>query len=166
MDKVVVGKIRTSHGVKGDLKVTSFSEEYDHFHDFEWVILSNGKRELKFEVEDVKGSGTGTLLKLKGIDNPEDGKLYAGYEIIVDRKFASKCLEDEYYQTDLVDCKLMHNKILMGSVISVLNGGPKDLLEVKLLDERVVLVPFGEEFIGDVNISKKEIELKVDWILE
>ncbi len=167
MSQVIVGKIRTSHGVKGYLKVFSTSGEYDHYADFETVVLQKGRRSKTFEVEDVTGSGAGTLIKLKGIDNPEEGKLYAGYDILVDEEFKAECGEGEYYQTDLIGCDLIFDGKKAATVINMVYGGPDDLLEVKRTDnEAVVLVPFRNEFLGDVDIAKKTIELRVDWILD
>lgn len=167
MGQVVVGKIRTSHGVKGYLKVLSTSGEYDHYQDFKSVTLRKGKRSKSFEVENVIGKGPATLIKLKGIDSPEEGKLYAGYEILVDEELKAPCQNGEYYHTDLIDCNLIFNNEKLATVVSVMYGGPNDLLEVsKESDESVVLVPFRDEFIGNVDIASKTIELKVDWILE
>ena len=167
MSQIIVGKVRTSHGVKGDLKVFSTSGDYDHYSDFESVTLKKGNRSKSFTVEAVKGSGPATLLKLQGIDTPEEGKLYAGYDILVDEELKSPCDEGEYYQSDLIGCDLVFNDKKLATVIDMVYGGPNDLLEVKREDnEVVVLVPFRNEFIGDVNISNKQIELKVDWILD
>ena len=167
MGQIIVGKIRTSHGVKGDLKVFSSSSEYDHFSDFETIVLKKGNRSKSFEVETVKGSGPSTLIKLKGIDTPEEGKLYAGYDIIVDEKLKAPCNDGEYYQSDLIGCDLIFEKKTLATVINMVYGGPNDLLEATRADnEVVVLVPFRDEFIGDVNIKKKTIQLRVDWILD
>lgn len=167
MSLIVVGKIRTSHGVKGDLKVLSTSGDYDHYANFKTVVLRKDKRSKSFEVEAVKGSGASTLIKLKGIDNPEEGKLYAGYEILVDEELKAPCYEGEYYESDLIGCDLIFNGETLATVIGMFYGGPNDLLESKRTDnDAVVLVPFRNEFVGDVNIADKTIELRVDWILD
>lgn len=167
MGQIIVGKIRTSHGVKGDLKVFSTSGEYDHYSNFNTVVLKKGNRSKSFDVEAVKGSGESTLLKLKGIDTPEEGKLYAGYDILVDENLKAPCNEGEYYQSDLIGCDLVFEKNILATVIDMVYGGPNDLLEVKRADnDVVVLVPFRDEFLGEVNITKKTIELRVDWILD
>lgn len=167
MNQVVVGKVRTSHGVKGDLKVLSTSDEYDHFQDFETVVLRKGKRSKEFIVEAVKGNGPATLLKLRGIDTPEEGKLYAGYEILVDKSLAARCNDGEYYQSDLVGCEMIFQNKNVATVLAILNGGAYDLLEVKREDnDNVVLIPFRDEFVGDIDIESKRIQLEVDWILD
>ncbi|QEN03831.1 16S rRNA processing protein RimM [Thiospirochaeta perfilievii] len=167
MSQIIVGKIRTSHGVKGDLKVFSSSGDYDHYSNFETVVLKKGNRSKSFEVEAVKGSGASTLLKLKGIDSPEEGKLYAGYDILVDEGLKAPCYEGEYYQSDLIGCDLVYQGETLATVLDMVYGGPNDLLEVKKSDnDVVVLVPFRNEFVGDVDIINKKIELRVDWILD
>lgn len=167
MSQIIVGKVRTSHGVKGDLKVFSSSGDYDHYSNFKSVTLKKGNRSKSFTVQAVKGSGPGTLLKLEGIETPEEGKLYAGYDILVDEKLKSPCSDGEYYQSDLIGCDLMFDSKKLATVIGMVYGGPNDLLEVQRVDnDVVVLVPFRDEFIGKVKISNKQIELRVDWILD
>ena len=167
MSQVIVGKVRTSHGVKGDLKVFSTSGDYDHYSSFKSVTLKKRNRSKTFTVEAVKGSGAATLLKLEGIDTPEEGKLYAGYDILVDEQLKSPCEDGEYYQSDLIGCDLIFNNKKLATVIDMVYGGPNDLLEAKRYDnEVVVLVPFRNEFVGNVNIKNKQIELEVDWILD
>lgn len=167
MSQIIVGKVRTSHGVKGDLKVFSTSGDYDHYSNFKSVTLKKGNRSKDFIVQAIKGSGPSTLLKLEGIETPEEGKLYAGYDILVEDEHKSPCQDGEYYQSDLIGCDLIFENNSLATVIQMVYGGPNDLLEVKRADnEVVVLVPFRNEFIGDVDIKNKTIQLRVDWILD
>ncbi|MCK5197610.1 MAG: 16S rRNA processing protein RimM, partial [Spirochaetales bacterium] len=58
MDEIAIGKIRTSHGVKGFLKVLSFSGETEHFLELkEFVLKKNGKTKV-LTVESIRASGS------------------------------------------------------------------------------------------------------------
>ena len=166
MDRFVIGIIRTSHGVEGFLKVKTLSGETDHFYRLKNVFLKKEGKEKTFDVEKVKPFGGDVLLKVKGIDNPEEAKLFSNWEILVDRKDAAPLAEGEYYNSDLCACSLIRNSEVLGKVVSVIEGGAGDLLEIETTNGKVILIPFINEWIGTVDLQKKEIELKEGWDLE
>lgn len=187
---LIVGFIRAPHGVKGNFKVESTSGEYEHFEKLEEVALRKGDSgELKkFKVESVEAGSQTLFLKLKGIDSPEDARKYGGFQILVPRENACPCGKDEWYVVDLIGCDLMYAlaedaaPVKTGTITDVLEGGTGDLLEVLLAEScnllekdviydgdgkvRKVLVPLSEQFIGKVDVKKKEIQLMHLWILE
>ncbi len=165
MDEIAIGKIRTSHGVKGFLKVLSFSGQTDHFLKLkEFVLKKEGKRKI-FDVESIKASGSTVFVKLKGIESPEVGKTYSGWEIWTDRKSAAQLEADEYYLTDLNGCDIINSGTVLGTIIGISENRINDLLEVKT-DKGTFIVPFKDEYIGEVNIETRQVELKADWLLQ
>jgi 16S rRNA processing protein RimM len=164
--KIAIGDVRTSFGVRGELKVRSYSGETGHFLKLETVVLQRGTVEETFEVERVRKASAVLIMKLKGIESPEEGKKYRQAVIWVDRKFASERSKDEFYHADLVGCTVFFENRPIGEVSAIFDGGSGDLMEVVLDEKTRRLVPFHREFIGEVDIEGKKIELLVDWILE
>ncbi|MDC7220747.1 MAG: ribosome maturation factor RimM [Spirochaetales bacterium] len=171
---LAIGSIRTSHGVKGLLKVRSFSGETDHFFDLKEVTLRDKRgRTRNFAVERMALNGKDLLMKLRGVDTPELGKTFSGWEIWVPRELAASCDEGEYYFADLVGCRLYHEDKTLGTVLALTDGGGGTLMEV----ERPApaeegekpgrfYVPFRKEFIGKVDVTEKTVELLVLWAAE
>ena len=156
---LAVGRVQTSHGLKGYLKVKSLSGEIEHLLRLKSVQVGVAGRLSRFEVQDVRrGPGT-VLLKLAGIDDRDTGSEYRGQFIWVDRRFASALREEEYYVSDLEGCSLYQGTSLVGSVISVPEGGGGDYLEVESLEGDRLIVPFRKHFIGRVDIAGRRIEL-------
>lgn len=164
-DEIAIGRIRKTHGVKGYLKILSFSGEYDHFFDLETLTLRKDGKSRTFQIEKIAPLGDEILLKLQGIDNPETGKLLSGWDIWVPRDLAANLETDEYYHADLIGCSLLCGGNEVGKVKAVLEAGADDLLEVKT-EEGVKLIPFNPVFIGSVDTAKKQIELLEGWILD
>ncbi len=164
MENIAIGRIRTSHGVKGYLKVQSFSGSTSHFFTLRDIVLKNRTREKIFHIEDVKQSGSSVLFKLEGINTPEAGKMYSGWEIWVDEKFAAPLEPGEFYIKDMIGCNVVFNRKRIGTVCGVMDTTASDLLEVKTVNGSVI-VPFIDEFIGTVDISARTIELKDDRLL-
>lgn len=173
----VIGIIVSSHGLKGMMKVKSLSGETEHFHNLKSVTLASAGRSLLMNVEEVKNFGSDmntakafVLMKFEGISSPEEGRRYAGWEILVDRSDGAPLHGGEYYIDDLQGCALIMNGEVKGTVDAVYSSAPADLLEVRCGESgggaRRVLVPFIEKFIGRVDVEKRTIELKQEWILE
>lgn len=183
--RFVVGIIRSSHGLTGKFKVESTSGECAHFAQFTEVTLRSGTCEKQFKVESVEGTVTHLLMKCKGIDSPEEVAKYRNWEILVPRDMACPLEEGEFYIADLEQCTLIYSDkngraaetapIVIGTITSVLEGGAGYLLEISLSESyaeqcgikpTTKLVPFKEQFIGEVNIAQKTVQLMHLWILE
>ncbi len=165
MDDIAIGKIRTSHGVNGVVKILSFSGQTDHFLKIkEFVLKKDGKVKV-LAVESIKASGSTVFAKLKGIDNPEIGKTYAGWEIWVPEKFAAALKPGEYYLKDLNGCKLVNSGNVLGKIIGISENSINELLEVKT-ETGVFIIPFKNEYIGEVNLNLNTVELTALWLLE
>ena len=164
-DRVVIGVVRKTHGVRGHFKVTSLSGEYKHFLDLETLGLRINSIEKDYQVEEVKPFGREILMKLKGIDSPEDARKLATGEIIVPKRKAAPLGKGEFYQSDLIGCRLFHEEKDAGQVLSVFDGAQSDLLEVRN-NRGTFLVPFMKEYIGAVDLKGKSIELLAPWLME
>ncbi len=166
MEKIATGLIRTTHGIRGYLKVKLFSGDAENFLSHTQLLLKKNSQEKMYTVEESMFHGDSVLLKLNGIDNPEAGKLLNGWEIWIPRDEASPLDDDEYYQADLHGCSVLFEGSVIGKVISLVEGAQSDLLEIeKTVDEARCYVPFMDEFINEVDLENKTIELRNDWIL-
>lgn len=165
MERLVVGIVRTSHGVKGYVKVMSLSGEQRHFLNMKEVHLIKDNIEKDYRIEEVKLASRDVLMKFVGIDTPEEGKRLAGAEIWVDREFAAPLDTGEYYVSDIVGCSLIFKGEKVGSVVSVIENGISDLLEVRS-DSGTRIVPLTEQFVGAIDVDRRIIELKDDWVLQ
>lgn len=173
MDLVVTGCVSGTFGVEGFLKVVSLSGEYDHFFDLKKVHIVFSKHKLVhakykdgwFDVEAVRLIPSCALLKLKGVNVVEEAKSFVGAEVQVLREEACSLSENEVYACDLCLCALVFDGCSVGKIVNVVDAAGI-LLEVVKTDGKVCYVPFNNEFIGTVDIEKKSVELKKNWILE
>ncbi len=156
---LAVGRVRTSHGLKGHLKIKSLSGEVEHLLGLKSVHLGFPDKLTLFQVQEVR-RGVGTvLLKLEGIEDRESAAGYRGQFVWVDRRFACVLREQEYYVADLEGCRLFQGDNLIGRVVAVPEGGAGDFLEVETPEEKRLIVPFSKHFVGTVDIAERRIEL-------
>ena len=162
---LAVGVITGTHGVSGWLKVRSYSDESDHLVALREALFRKGAAERRLPLEAVRALPRGALLKIRGMDTPERARGLVGYEIWVPRPQAAPLLDGEYYVADLVGCSVWFGEEEIGSVRSVWDGGPSQLLEVVAAGGKTHLVPFDDHFVGEVDIGTGRIFLREDEIV-
>ena len=192
--QLVVGFIRGSHGFSGECKVESTSGEYEHLLGLKEVTLVHGELQKETKVESVSIGNAVAYVKFAGFNSDEDVRKYSGWEIKAERKYCKPLKKDEWYIEDLRNCSLIYEgdcdsaslnapaDNVVGIITDVLEGGAGYLLEVSLSEsctciseelkhdaegnKRTVLIPFRNEFIGNVDVKNGTVQLMHLWILE
>jgi 16S rRNA processing protein RimM len=165
-DKLVVGIIQTSYGIYGEVKVKSLSGETEHFYTLETIYLKKKGVFYQFRVENIRVVSDTIILKLEGINTPEQGKELSRCKIWVHRENACPLKEDEYYYGDLFQCDVIKNNKIIGKVSSVFEAGIDFILEVECQNKKTLMLPFADEYIGDVDIKSNKIMVKEDAEIE
>ena len=162
------GILGAPFGVKGFVKVRSFSGEYDHIAVLKSMrlrMIDGGEATL--EVEAVLRRPGALFLKFKNIDSPEAVKEFSGAELIVSRDQAAPLKADEYYIEDLKGMRVISPAgEIRGEITGVLEGGGGNLAEVRLPGGDCKLVPFRKEFFGGISLEDRSAVLLEDWILQ
>jgi len=146
--------------------VLSYSGVFDHFERLSAVSARKGGVEKALKLESTRWTGDHLLLKFVGIDSPEAAKLLADFELWVPREQAAPLEPGEVYLADLMGCSLTFAGEVKGTVTGYLEGASAILLEVEKTEGGTCIVPFLEVYLGNIDLTGRTIELKVDWILE
>ena len=173
-DHVAIGRLGAPKGVRGDLKVSSYSGESAHFYRLETVELRprpgtdrGGSPPRRLRVIRVEGEGPSLTLAFEGYATPEAARALTGLELVVPREAASPLGPDEWYIDDLVGLSLVAEGKKLAVVVSVIEGGAEPWLEVRrVAGEGLSLVPFRKVFVGEVDLAAGTIELLAPWLLE
>lgn len=168
MELIAIGAVRTAFGVKGWLKLTSFSGEWSHFADLETVSLkaANRKTTREYRVEGFRLQQGGGHMKLAGIDTPEAGKTLSGSEILVPKAHAAQLDEGEWYLGDLVGMSLVDDKAnVLGEIVGFIEAAD-DLLEIRKTDGKQLLVPFRAQFVGEPDLESRTLVLTAPWLMD
>ena len=161
VEKIVVGKISTPHGVKGWVKVFSFTDPIDNILNYQpWYIhRKDGWKSV--EVEQGRVHGKTIVAHIEGIDDRDSAERLKGFEIAVQRDQLPEAEADEYYWIDLIGLQVVNlqGKVL-GTVDHLMETGANDVLVIKGGKEH--LVPFVlDDFIKEVDLKNKK--MLVDW---
>ena len=141
-DKLQVGVITSTHGVRGEVKVFPTTDDPNRFKRLKEVILDTGKEELVLEIEGVKFFKQFVILKFKGFDNINDIEKYRQKSLYVTRKNAVRLRRDEYFIADLIGLKVLdEQEEQIGILKDVMETGANDVYIIDMTDGRELLLP-------------------------
>lgn len=161
-DKLKVGVITTTHGVRGEVKVYPTTEGPERFLDLEYVLLDTGRELRRLEISGVKFYKNLAILKFKGIDNINDIEKYKGKDLWVLREDAQELREDEYYIGDLIGMDVfLEDESHFGILKDVMETGANDVYIVTKDDGQEVLLPAIYDCILDVDVEKNRMTVHI-----
>jgi len=158
---VVLGRVSGLYGVKGWVRVHSYTEPRDAILAYaNWTMLRGGSR-LPVRLAEGKRHGKSIVARLAGVDDRDEAAAYVGDDIGVARECLPEPAVGQYYWADLEGLEVVHiDGRLLGRVAYLLATGAHDVLVVRGNQE--VLIPYvWEDVIQDVDLAAGVI--KVDW---
>jgi len=158
-DRVLLGHIAGVHGIKGWVKIHSYTDPKDAIFDYQpWLL---GEAQVATELVEGKASGKYLLARLKGVNNRDDAAAVAGQKIQVGKDALPQLQDSEFYWADLVGLKVINQDgSALGSIVDMLATGANDVMVVN--GDRERLIPF----VMDLYVSQVDLEqgfVKVDW---
>ncbi len=167
MDSLTVGKIVGAYGVKGWVKVRSFTEEPEAIFGYAPWVLRSASGVMTCDVVQVKAGPKGFLVQLDQIRDREAAAAAAGSLIEVGVDQLQALDEGEYYWRDLIGCRVSNTEGKdFGVVHKLLETGANDVLVVKgdrtAIDSRERLIPYlPGQVVLEIDLGRQHIE--VDW---
>jgi 16S rRNA processing protein RimM len=158
---VDVGKISGVFGVKGWLKIFSYTSPKENILNYSPWLLEKAGEVKTVEVVDGNLQGGGVIAQIKGVNDRNQAETLLGYEIFIRREQLPETSEGEYYWSDLIGLEVeTTDGVALGVVDSLLETGANDVLIVK--GERERAVPFIKGQVI-VEIDREAGRIVVDW---
>lgn len=152
MEKMQIGKIINTIGLKGELKVEPDTKDINRFKKLKEFFIGNEQ----FVCEYAKIRNDKVCLKIVGFDKIEDVEKFKNKPIFVDRKDSVPLEEDEYFAVDLMGCEVWQGEKYIGLVTEIANYGASDIIFVKNkgVEKSFVVV---EDIFENVDLQNKKI---------
>jgi len=159
-DLVLIGKLTSVHGLKGNVKVSSFAETLDIFKsNVSLVIKKPDGRSTAFEINWAKPHARGLLVSLKGVEDRTGAEELIGSELFIEKSRLPELDEETYYWFDIIGVSVFtRDGKYLGLVESILQTGSNDVYVVKKDGEdsvEEVLIPALESVVGKIDLDRK-----------
>lgn len=163
-EKIAIGRLTKTFGVRGLIKFESYSGESAHLSHIKTIYLDKVKH--FFEVETWILSGFPFKCKIKGFDAPETCKVLLGSDVLVSKKYAAKLKADEYYLCDLIGLDITVGGRSYGKICGVITDAYAPLIEVQWNYGRKGYIPFIKKFFGKPDMKRRSMELRNEALIE
>ena len=158
--KICVARIGAAHGVRGAVKLWTFTEDPFAVKDYGPLSTKDGARH--FEVASAREAKDHLVVTLKGVASREDAERLNGIELYVPREKLPAVEDDEYYHADLIglDAVTTANEPL-GRVLAIHNFGAGDIIEIAPPSGTTILLPFSNAVVPTVDIAGGRVVIEL-----
>ncbi|HRA94841.1 MAG TPA: ribosome maturation factor RimM [Aestuariivirga sp.] len=155
-DSVLVGVIVGVHGIKGEVKLKSFTSDPLNVGRYGPLQSSSGKQ---FEISKLKAAKDDFIASFKNVNDRNEAETLRGVELFVAREKLPKLKTHEAYAHDLMGLDVvLENGSKLGKLVAMPNYGAGDLLEVAIDGKaETVLIPFTSAFVPQEDFSTGRI---------
>jgi 16S rRNA processing protein RimM len=153
-ERVCVAQIGGPHGVRGEVRLKSFTADPMAVKDYGPLETEDGARHV--EIETLRPAGDHLVASVRGVRGREAAEALRNVRLFVARSRLPKIEEpDEFYHADLIGLAVVDRVgAALGTVLAVQNFGAGDLLEIRLADTGgTVMLPFTAAAVPEVDIA-------------
>ena len=158
MEKIKIGKIVNTVGLKGEVKVYNYSDSIEIYETIESIYVEDRLT----VIENVRAQKNMVILKLEGADDRNAAEALRGKELYITEDDLPELPEGQYYVRDLIGMSVTEEDgNLLGRVTDVLQNTAQDIFEVESENGKKLLIPKVDQFVLDIDAEKREITVRL-----
>lgn len=148
---VLLAIIGAAHGIKGEVRVKTFTADPMALADYKLLKSRDGR---SFEITAIRPANTVVVVRFKGVTDRNQAEALNGTELFTDRAALPDKDDGEFFHDDLIGLSIRDETgTTVGKVVSVQNFGGGDILEVDVVGHKGALIPFTHAAVPDVDVQ-------------
>ncbi|HTW75153.1 MAG TPA: ribosome maturation factor RimM [Steroidobacteraceae bacterium] len=157
----MVGRILAPHGVRGAVRVQSYTEPPGALlHHRRWLLRHPDGAEEHLEIRETHPDGRTLRVSLAGVEDRDAAERLRGCDVLLERAGLPPLAAREYYREDLLGFQVRNREgVPFGELVHFLEAPAGALMVVR--GERERWLPAGPPCLRRVDLARREIE--VDW---
>jgi 16S rRNA processing protein RimM len=157
---ICVARIGAAHGVRGAVKLWTFTEDPLAVQRYGPLSTKDGARQ--FEVTHAREARDHLVATLKGIATREEAERLNGLELYVAREKLPATDDDEYYHADLIGLAAVTTADApLGHVIAIHNFGAGNIIEIAPPQGSTLLLPFTNAVVPSVDLAAGRVVIEL-----
>lgn len=158
-DTVQLGQIGAAHGIKGEVRIKSFTDAPLDITTY--GPLQTNRADLEIIITKSRLSKGLVIATLKDITDRNQAEALNGVKLFTDGENLETLEdEDEFYHSDLIGLQARDESgAEIGTLINIDNYGAGDILELKLTNGKTELLPFSKKIAPEINLAEKYLTI-------
>ena len=162
---VCVARIGAAHGVRGAVKLWTFTEDPRAVQRYGPLFTRDGARQ--FEVTHVREAKDHLVATLKGVATRDEAERLNGIELYVPREKLPDSDDNEYYHADLIGLAAVTTADQpLGHVVAIHNFGAGDIIEIAPPKGDTMLLPFTNAVVPTVDLAGGRVVIELPEEIE
>ena len=162
---IFVAQVGAAHGVRGEVKVTTFTADPMALADYKTLLRQDGSPALT--IMSARPTKGGIVARLKGVADRNAAEALRGLKLYISRDSLPPPDEDEFYLADLIGLAVETAAgELLGKVKTVQDFGAGDLLEIQPKAGASWWLPFTREAVPEVRIAEGRLIAEPPPVIE
>ena len=159
-DYVVIGKVGSARGLKGQFKIISYTNNAEDI--FDYSPLSIGDKYIGVQLNKVSVSKNSLVGAINEINTREKADDILNNDIkVVSHKFQELSEEGQYYYYQIKNMKVIDEKYeVIGVVTNIANYGANDVIEVIDVNKKTFFIPYSKNVVDEVDIENNILKVK------
>jgi 16S rRNA processing protein RimM len=163
--RICVARIGAPHGVRGAVKLWTFTEDPLAVKTYEPLSTRDGAR--IFEITQLRKAKDHLVATFKGVTTRSEAERLNGIELYVAREKLPATDEGEYYHADLIGLAAVTlGGEPLGRVVAIHNFGAGDIIEIAPASGPTMLLPFSNAVVPTVDLAKGRVVIDLPREIE
>jgi 16S rRNA processing protein RimM len=159
-DPICIARIGAAHGVRGAVKLWTFTEDPFAVKAYGPLLTKDGAR--SFEIATAREAKGHLVATLKGVATREDAERLNGIELYIAREKLPATDENEYYHADLIGLAAVNAADEpLGRVLAIHNFGAGDIIEIAPPSGSTMLLPFTNAVVPTVDLANGRVVIEL-----
>jgi 16S rRNA processing protein RimM len=155
---IALARIGRPRGVKGEFYIWLLADNLERFNDLKKVYLVRRSERMPTELETFHVVSGKTVIKVRGIETPEEAKLWTGGFLEIDEADRINLPESVYFQDQIVGLNVIsEDGTHLGTIEKVMEMPANHVYACRTTDGREVLIPAVEDAVKKIDVKAGEM---------
>ena len=156
---ILIGKIVNTHGIKGELRLLSnFKYKNKVFLQNRKIYIGDEKKEEM--IKSYRHHKIFEMITLYGYDNINEVLKFINKGVFV-KKNDLNLTGKEFLDEDLINLSVIFQNQEVGHVVAIRQINPKNKIIEAVINDKVTMIPYHDDFIANIDLENKKIELNL-----
>jgi 16S rRNA processing protein RimM len=162
MKQLEAGKIINTHGLRGEVKVVTWTDYPEVFEDIEFLWVHRKTGDERLDIKNIKYQKNNIIVKFSQINSIEEAEKYKNMILYVDREVMPPLPDGMNYIVDLIGLEVFDEEgTKIGEIADVFNTGANDIYDVKREGKKNLLLPVIDECVKNVDMENGRVTVHI-----